>query len=59
MLGEQAQAPALAIEDRPASPADRQAMLETTPATRNPDTKDLFYVQTQAARLEARPWRTA
>lgn len=32
---------------------NRSAQLETSPGTRNPDTEDLFYVQAEAARLEA------
>ncbi|MFI4915401.1 MAG: TolC family protein [Phycisphaerales bacterium JB060] len=40
----------------PTGPMDeknRQAQLEQTPDTRNPDVGDLFYVQAEAARLEA------
>src|SRR5690606_29595012 len=32
---------------------DRKAQLNKSPETRNPDAKDLFYVQAEAARLEA------
>ncbi len=37
----------------PVDDVDRKAQLEKTPETRNPDAKDLFYVQAEAARLEA------
>ncbi len=36
-----------------ASEQNRQAQLDKTPDTRNPDVQDLFYVQAEAARLEA------
>lgn len=37
----------------PVGEENRQAQLEQTPDTRNPDVGDLFYVQAEAARLEA------
>ncbi len=37
----------------PVEDQDRQAQLDKTPETRNPDASELFYIQAQAARLEA------
>ncbi len=52
LLGAQA-TPANRDFDTSSGDLDRSAQLEGSPETRNPDTQDLFYVQAEAARLEA------